>query len=305
MDLPQVTDRIINLVAEHGPMTGKELVQLTGLDVFPLWKSCQTSERLSQATIGRRYLRLDRQVEGYARLSPSILREFLGYTVIGLQGDQARINEKAASIHQAIREVSRDKFELARQVAENVVKNQPDPAALQQHACFLIAGDVAYGMAHLEPRPESSTGKLVNGSDLDIVVVTDQLPPQLQHSLDDAIYSQKYMLLRNPIYNEEIDYIIKDLSRVQEQLKFDRFESMVAVKILHEGLLLCGSRILFDRIKALLQEHGIPERITRLEEEAALNRQARWDTLIQLDRMPTEEENSKLLYTMEEAEEFI
>ena len=36
----------------------------------------------------------------------------------------------------------------------------------------MIAGDVVFEMAHLEPRPESSTGKLVKGSDLDIVVVT-------------------------------------------------------------------------------------------------------------------------------------
>ncbi len=303
-DLPREQERIIRLFEQYGPMTGKQLVERSGLDAFIVWKACNSSDQLTQTTIGKRYLRLDRQVDGYARLSPSILREFLGYTVIGLHADREKVLEKADEIHQSIRRISQDKYELARQVLAKVIDSQPDPELLRQQACFLIAGDVAYGMAHLEPRPESSTGKLVNGSDLDIVVITDNLPAPLLRALDESIYNQKYMLLKNPMYNEEIDYIVKDLTRVLDQLKFDRFESMVAVKILHEALFLCGSRDLFDRIKRLLDEHGITEQMAQLEEAAARNRQEKWETLIRLDRKPTEEENLKLFYTMEEIEEF-
>ncbi len=39
---------------------------------------------------GRRYMRLDSAVEGYARLSPSIRREFLTYTLVGLAGQEER-----------------------------------------------------------------------------------------------------------------------------------------------------------------------------------------------------------------------
>jgi len=40
-----------------------------------------------------------------------------------------------------------------------------------------IAGDIVYNMAHNVPCPERSTGKLVKGSDMHIVVVVDLLIP--------------------------------------------------------------------------------------------------------------------------------
>lgn len=304
MDLASQADRLHGLAEKNGPMTGKQLVERSGLEAFFVWKICYSDDRFWQTTIGQRYLRLDRQVEGYARLSPSILREFLGYTVVGLVKDRSRILEKAEEIHQSILKISQDKLDLARQVIGRILENQPDPELLRQNACFLIAGDVAYGMSHLEPRPEHSTGKLVNGSDLDIVAITENLPAPLIHALDDSIFNQKYLLLKNPMYNEEIDYVIKDLSRVEEQLKMDRFESMVAAKILHESLFLAGSQALFDRVKGMLAEYGVTDHLARLEQEAISNRQAKWDALIRMDRMPTHEENLQLFYTMEEIEEF-
>jgi len=49
------------------------------------------------------------------------------------------------------------------------------------------------------PRPESSTGELVRGSDLDIVVVTDdELDPARRKALDRAIFQRKHYLLVHP-----------------------------------------------------------------------------------------------------------
>jgi hypothetical protein len=59
-------------------------------------------------------------------------------------------------------------------------------------------------MAHTEPRPEISTGELVQGSDLDIVVVYRDLLASVVKALELAIYQQKNFLLRNPSYYEEI-----------------------------------------------------------------------------------------------------
>ena len=75
------------LVAERGPLTGAELQSALGSDMFRLWKVCMTDPALELRRVGRRYVRLDRTIEGFARLSPSILREFMTYTVVGACGD--------------------------------------------------------------------------------------------------------------------------------------------------------------------------------------------------------------------------
>ena len=85
-------------------------------------------------------------------------------------------------------------------------------------------------MSHLEPRPESSTGELVKGSDLDIVVVTQGLPASIIKCLDLSIYNQKNYLLKTPVTKKKLIILSKDISKVERQLDFDNFESMVASK---------------------------------------------------------------------------
>ncbi len=82
------------MVEERGPLTGAELREALGDDGFGQWKACMRPRRLVVRRVGRRYLRMDRKVEGYARLSPSILREFLTYSVVGLPGDQAALGDE-------------------------------------------------------------------------------------------------------------------------------------------------------------------------------------------------------------------
>jgi uncharacterized protein with von Willebrand factor type A (vWA) domain len=50
-------------------------------------------------------------------------------------------------------------------------------------------------MGHDAPWPERSTGQMVKGSDLDLVVITDDaVPEDFIRRLDDAIYQQKYRI---------------------------------------------------------------------------------------------------------------
>jgi hypothetical protein len=297
-------DKIIELLDNQGPLTGKELLEKIKLDEFSMWKICNSSERLVTKTIGSRYLRLDRQVEGYARLSPSIIREFHGYTVIGTEKNIHEILEKAKLIHQDIIEISRKKFALAQGVVTKIVESQETADIIKIGACFIIAGDVAYEMSHLEPRPEASTGELVKGSDLDIVVITQGLPDSIINALDLAIYQHKNFLLKNPSYNEEIDYIVKDIQKVKDQLKFNSFESMVASKILYEGKFLYGNFDIFKQVKNMLIDEGIPEKIRALEEAARVNRNNAREYLLKYEGKLTDAENMKLFYTKEEKEEF-
>jgi hypothetical protein len=254
--------------------------------------------------LGKRYLRLDRSITDYARISPSIRREFLTYTLASLPDQTERAKERADAIRHRTQAISRRKRELAVQSMQAVLSDLPCQDAVIQQACFIIAGDVVYDMAHDVPRPESSTGKMVLGSDLDIIVITeDQFPEDFYHQLDDAILQRKHLLLVHPDYREEIDYLIKPMSKVEQQLQFDCFESMVACKIMHEGEFLMGAHGLFDDVKQRLASAGIPDRLTQMEAQAETMRQDAEETLAALTDTPKGSELHHLFYTREESEE--
>jgi hypothetical protein len=159
-------------------------------------------------------------------------------------------------------------------------------------------------MAHRVPRPEHSTGKLVRGSDLDIIVITAaSLHPDVRTALDDAIYQKKYMLLISPSYREELDYVMKDVATVEQQVEFDTFEHMVACKILDEGEFLCGSPEMFDATKALLERRGVPGKLRSMTEQAAANRAEAETTLRRAEGEQTGSHFLNLFFTADESEE--
>jgi hypothetical protein len=261
------------LLARHGPCTGAELLDLAGQEVFPLWKTCCTQPGVVMQHVGRRYLRLDKTVPGYARLSPSIRREFLTYTVVGLASQMDQIAARCLELQRGFARISQYKRELARDIIQRIVESSPNRERLRTHLCYLIAGDVTYGMAHTVERPELSTGRLVRGSDLDVVIVSDEeFTAAEREALDKRVYQEKWNLLVLPQFREEIDYVIKDMARVLTQLSFDSFRRMVACKILHESELLYGSVELFVHVKRLVSEFGIPDRLTRMQDRAIRER---------------------------------
>jgi DNA-binding Lrp family transcriptional regulator len=301
----KVSEReILAILERDGPQTGAELAERTRLEPLPLWRLCRRSEAIHLEIVGRRYLRLDRAVEGYARLSPSIRREFLTYTFVGPAADPEPTKQRAAALGEEIEGISRDKFGLARDTMEEIVSQLADGDAIRAKACVLIAGDVTYGMSHIVDRPETSTGKMVRGSDLDIVVIaTDDLPEAALKALDGAVYRRKSYLLFHPGYREEIDYVIKRMAKVREQLEFDSLKSMIACKIMWEGQYLCGSEDLFRSVKDLVEQHGIPARIAELEAQAIAAREQAEMALLEAAPGSAEAEHRNLFYTAEESEE--
>ncbi len=286
-------EAIRSALEERGPLGGKELYLACGGEVFDLWRASHLEFMVER--VGRRYLRFDKNVEGYARLSPAIEREFLTYSVIGTEGQGEALRERAMALGEEIKRISERKMRLA----ERTVREVAEPYDLGG-MCFIIGGDVPLGMAHSDPRPERSTGKLVAGSDLDIVVVArDDFPEKELGELDDAIHGSKYTLLRDQLRREELDYLVKRFSRVREQVRFDSFESMVACKILNEGRLLHGSRELHHDILLLLRDNSIPSKLRGLEGEALKNREAAEEFLLQKGEIG-EEEYMKLFTTTEE-----
>ena len=296
---------IIKIIEEKGPLTGSELQEASQMDTLLLWRLCMIDPALIMRTVGTKYLRLDRRIDGLARLSPSILREFLTYTVIGIGGDEALVTEKAQAMNSHIEQVSRTKSELAYNVVSALETNLATEISLRDQACFIIAGDIIYNMAHDVPRPERSTGKWVRGSDIDLVVIVQQDFPQvLMKRLDDMIFQEKYKLLSAPHIREEIDYIIKKPDRVREQMRFDTFKYMLACKILREGTLLYGSEELFQVVKDMLKEHKVITKLQDMEKQALAFREMAVTTLLNDDPKRIREENLYLFYPAEESEEF-
>ncbi|HBF43284.1 MAG TPA: hypothetical protein DDW42_06570 [Desulfobacteraceae bacterium] len=298
-------DEVVKIILEKGPLTGSEILEAVGGDGLELWRTCRISEKLLVRTIGTRYLRLDRRVEGFARLSPSILREFLTYSVVGIAGDAQSMEERANELVSHIEEVSKAKLDLAYRVVYYIATQLENEWSQDNKICFIIAGDIVYNMAHDVPRPERSTGKMVNGSDMDLVVILDdRFPERLMKRLDDAIYQEKYRLLINPHTKEEIDYVVKKLTRVQEQVRFKSFRQMVACKILQEGTLLYGNEDFFRIIKGMLRTHNVTTKLNALEKEAGIFRRDAEEYLLYEEPDKIKRESLYLFYPTDESEEF-
>jgi hypothetical protein len=107
----------------------------------------------------------------------------------------------------------------------------------------------------------------------------------------------------HPDYREEVDYLVKTVSRVCEQLRFEMFEAMVACKILWEGRHLCGSVRVFEKVKRLVEESRIAAKLAELEEQAAANRLAAEARLLEPATRISDSGSLHLFYTREEGEE--
>lgn len=298
-------ERIIRLIEQKGPLTGAELDNALKEDGIVLWQTCKRSSRLLMRSVGTHYLRLDRRLERLVRLSPSIWREFLTYSVVGIRSAPDAVEARADQVRRHIEAVSRAKVDLVYRIASGLGMWLESEYQSGWRCCFIIAGDIVYNMAHDVPRPERSTGRLVQGSDMDLVVIVeDGCPPEIWHRLDAAIFEEKSRLLMAPHMREEIDYVVKDLSRVREQMRFDDFKRMVACKILHEGAFLYGDEDIFQTVKALLRSEGVLEKLADMERSAYLFRQQAEEMLIAGDPDDIRRENLSRFYPAEESEEF-
>lgn len=291
---------------KSGPLIGRELYNNTGFDVFSLWKACYKEKEIITKTVGRPYLRFDRRVEGFARISPSLERGFLTYTVIGLKEHVQKIDKKAAELDARIKKISTEKLETSTRAVQDVLeKLEGAYDEIEAGACFIIGGDVPLKMAHADPRPEISTGKMVKGSDLDIVVILDDdFSQELEKALDEAIYDVKYRLLTRPTGGEEIDYIIKREATVKEQAAFDTFERMVACKIIDEGEFLWGSEEIYEKAISTLKENSIPKKLAELKSRALEYRKKIIDELLETKELSEDAYVKKFTTTDEFGEIF-
>ena len=292
-------------LTEQGPLTGADLHAAIGGEVFGLWKTCRSSGQLVLRTIGRRYLRLDRTVEGFARLSPSILREFMTYTVVGAPAQAAAIEQAAEQLRSRTLAISRAKLRVAERFVAEVFESVVPEGGDGHHLCALIAGDVVYEMSHDVSRRESSTGGRVDGSDLDLIILaSDDAPDELIEAVDAAIRQRKWLYLRNPALREEVDYIVKRFSRLVEQTEFATFQDMVACKVFDEAQFLQGNRELHQAGRRVLAERGVLDRLGELAVQAGERRAEREEYLLGVAGDVLPPGSAQQFFSPDEAAEF-
>lgn len=296
---------LLNRVRSHGPQTGWEIKEALGADGLLLWRACHGSRMLRVVRVGRRYLRLDRRLDPPERLSPSMYREFLTYSVVGERKEPEALEQRASALRRHIEGVSRSKLDLIYHVVSALARRLEPRWPPEARVCFILGGDIVHNMAHDVPRPERSTGRLVRGSDMDLVVVTDPaFPEPLFRQLDESLYEEKRRILLSPHLREEIDYVVKRLSKVEEQVRMEDFRHLLACKILQEGTYLWGSETLFTQIKQLLKARGVTERLAAMEQRAIQLREEAEAYLLREDPARIRAEGLHLFYPAEESEEF-
>jgi len=262
--------RIIEAVNARGPLLGRELMAaLDDAAYLDVWRACFGSGFLQISHFARYYLRFDVTREDYIRLSPSILRDFLTFTLISLPHQREQVIERQIQLSNQHREISVYKLKVARQTVM-ALSQAARRDVLANGVCF-VAGDIAYYLAHNEPRENAALGKMVQGSDVDIVVVfRDGFDPKRIAEIDEEMLEVKHYILRSTNFREEVDFVVKTEEKMRTQLGYGDIHQKIASKILYESLFLAGDFEFYSQLKSALGKSGTEAKINA-DFEAALD----------------------------------
>ena len=232
---------VSQILAEKGPQIGKELAAgLPHVPVLALWQACYRSRTFHVSHFASYYLRYDITRSDQVRLSPSILRDFMSFTLFGLQGQRDQMIERQGTLANMHREISREKISVAQQAMKQLFVSLG--REVRSQLCAFIAGDLAYFLAHNEPREHAASGEMVKGSDIDIVIIlSESLPDEIKTRIDAEMTALKSLYLRHPQYRHEIDFICKRKSTMERQFQYTDIHDKIASKIAYESMFLGGS----------------------------------------------------------------
>lgn len=259
----QLETQVVEFIRERGSVLGVELAEAFDRKYFELWRLTQNSAKIYTTHFSRWYLRVDAELEGYARLSPSILRAFLTYTRFSTLENIEQAQEDARKQRALHVEVSEKKRRTARELLTDFI-----PDELLAKCGVLIAGDVCRDMAHEVPRPERSTGEIVKGSDIDLIFVIGKDDKALREELETQLLEAKNVYLRHPAYREELDFVVNSLAHYERVSVFETPKQMISCKAALEGQFLAGERELILQAREVLLRADIPRKVLDLSERA-------------------------------------
>ncbi|KCZ57045.1 hypothetical protein HY29_07825 [Hyphomonas beringensis] len=303
-DLKDIEARIEAMLAEKGPRLGKELAEdMRDVPQLALWQACYQSRKLHVSHFASYYLRFDITREDQVRLSPSILRDFLSFTLFGLPGQRDKMIERQGTLSNMHREISREKLSVAQSVMKQVFVTLG--REIRSQLCAFIAGDLAYYLAHNEPREHMASGEMVKGSDIDIIIIlSEALPEDVQERIDTEMTALKNYYLRHPEYRHEIDFICKRKSVMERQFQYSDIHDKIASKIAYESMFLGGSLTLYMEVRDAMVRTGVDRLIEADFEHALKDRKHAMQRLLEARSDMIDDETRSLFYFSQERVEF-
>lgn len=301
--LSQLQAEIRQNLKRHGPMLGKELCERhTDQSYLHMWQACFSDPDIQISHFARYYLRFDVTREDMVRLSPSILRDFLSFTLFSLPGQRERVLSRQVGLSNHHREISVEKIRIAQAILIDILGKIP-PREHHQ-LCAFIAGDLAYFLGHDEPREVKQTGDRVRGSDIDIIIVHDGLDPAHVEMIDADMMAAKGYYLRHPGHRHEVDYICKPIERMFGQFAYGDIHEKIASKIAYESLFLAGSLELYGRIREEMEASGASSLIEDDFDEGLAERKHAMAALLAADPARIDDNIESLFFFSQERIEF-
>jgi len=302
----QIQTEIQKVLEKYGPQTGSQLSEkLPEFTDIALWRQCYISPTIRVANCARYYLRYDVTRGNELRLSPSILRDFLTFSLVHLTDQMVEIVEAGTKLANRFRTISLSKLSWAREALLQL--DDELQQILYDHCVVFLSGDIAYYLAHQTKRKHSQLGVEINGSDIDIVVVTNRgAPPEKIAMIESQLLTTKKIYLTSPEIGEELDFIVKPIETMLGQLDYGDIHQKIASKILYESYFLMGRVDIYQTLMQHLKIRGTWDKIERDFETALGQRQ---DTIAKIlalapDASTEDEEVASLFFASKERLEF-
>jgi len=257
----KIENEIQRVLKEAGPLTGSQLSEkLSSITDIALWRECTVSPEIHISNCARYYLRYDVTRGNELRLSPSILRDFLTFSLIYLTDQRVQIVEAATILANQFRITSLKKLNWAREALLQL--DDELQQVIYDHCVVFISGDIAYYLAHETKRPHKQLGVTINGSDIDIVIVSNTAaPPDKIAQIESQLLTIKKIYLTSPNIGEELDFIVKPIDTMLGQLQYRDIHQKIASKILYESFFLMGRVDIYQSLLKNLEFSGTLKRI--------------------------------------------
>jgi len=256
-----IETEILKILKRGGPLTGSQLSEkLPEYTDIALWRQCYKSPIIRVTNCARYYLRYDITRGNQLRLSPSILRDYLTFSLIYLPDQMVEIVEIGTRLANQFRKISLQKLSWAREALLQLDDDLQE--VLYNHCVVFLSGDIAYYLAHETKRKHRQLGVEVNGSDIDIVIVTNRgAPPEKIAQIESQLLTIKKVFLTTPNIGEELDFIVKPIETMLGQLSYGDIHEKIASKILYESYFLMGRVDIYQTLMKHLKMSGTWDRI--------------------------------------------
>lgn len=301
-----IESEVSDILRANGPMTGLQLSEkLPDRAEIAIWRACYGSSQIRISNCARYYLRYDILRGNQLRLSPSILRDFLTFSLVYLTDQMVEIVEAGTMLANRYRTISLQKLSWAREALLQLDDDLQD--VLNQHCVVFLSGDIAYYLAHETKRKHNQLGVEVNGSDIDIVIVTNRgAPPDKIERIESQLLTTKKIYLMTPHIREELDFIVKPIDTMLGQLAYSDIHQKIASKILYESYFLMGRVDIYQSLMRHLKLSGTWDRIERDFEIALGQRKQTIAKILALspDASTDDEEVASLFFASKERLEF-